>query len=239
MIRRKVLSLALLAIWLGLILLAGCAASKPTCVINAPPSGSQFREGDPVAIQSNSKDSAGVTKVELYVDGMIVASDSTPSPQASFTIIQTWRATLGSHTISVAPTMPRAESAIQPRFQFRSCPHWAPPPSSRRRFRRQFRSPRSCRQPRLPLFLLSRRIRRAVRHAQIIPHLSRTSRFPTTRPLPQGRALTKSGDSPTTAPAPGALAINSSSSVAKPCLLPQSSQCLPRYPVPLPIFWSP
>lgn len=101
MIRRKVLSLALLAIWLGLILLAGCAASKPTCVINAPPSGSQFREGDPVAIQSNSKDSAGVTKVELYVDGMIVASDSTPSPQASFTIIQTWRATLGSHTISV------------------------------------------------------------------------------------------------------------------------------------------
>lgn len=95
--------------WIGmlamLVWLVGCipAASKPTVVILSPPSGSQFYEGEDVAVQSTATDAQGVTRVELVVDGNIVRVDPSPTAQGqpSFTLIQTWRATAGAHTIIV------------------------------------------------------------------------------------------------------------------------------------------
>jgi hypothetical protein len=87
----------------SLIALAACvpAPSKPSIVINAPPSGSQFREGEDVAIQSIATDQQGVTRVELFVDGALARMDPSPSPQTQFSILQTWKAAAGTHTITV------------------------------------------------------------------------------------------------------------------------------------------
>ncbi len=78
----------------------GCAA-KPAVVITSPPSGSQFQEGQDVSVQSTSTDAQGIVRVELIVDGATVRTDSAPSPQDKFALIQTWKATQGTHTLSV------------------------------------------------------------------------------------------------------------------------------------------
>jgi hypothetical protein len=76
-------------------------AGNPKVVINAPPSGSQFLEGEDIPVQSTSTDSSGISRVELAVDTTIVRTDSAPTPQTSFTISQTWTAALGTHVIIV------------------------------------------------------------------------------------------------------------------------------------------
>lgn len=95
-------SLLMLA-WLVLILIACTVAGKPIVVIMSPPSGSQFFEGEDVAVQSSASDLNGVVRVELVVDGTVVRVDSAPSAQGqpNFTLIQTWKATPGVHTIVV------------------------------------------------------------------------------------------------------------------------------------------
>ncbi len=75
--------------------------TKPTVVIQSPASGSQFRDGESVAVQSTSTDTAGISRVELLVDGNVVDTDIPPVIQPSFTVVQTWKATAGTHTISV------------------------------------------------------------------------------------------------------------------------------------------
>jgi hypothetical protein len=89
----------------ALVWLIGCtqAASEPSVVILSPPSGSQFYEGEDVAIQSAATDAQGVVRVELVVDGNVVRVDPSPTAQGqpNFTLIQTWRATAGTHTIVV------------------------------------------------------------------------------------------------------------------------------------------
>lgn len=75
--------------------------SKPTTVITAPPHGSTYNEGDDVAVQSTSADASGVTRIELSVDGAVVRNDTPPSPQTNFSIIQNWKATQGTHTLTV------------------------------------------------------------------------------------------------------------------------------------------
>jgi hypothetical protein len=92
--------------WTSLIVMAlglliGCSASKPTVIITSPPSGSQFSEGDEVKVQSTATDSAGIDRVELLVDGVVVRSDQSPSPQVSFTLVQAWKSNAGSHIVSV------------------------------------------------------------------------------------------------------------------------------------------
>ncbi len=79
------------------------ASGRPKVVIQSPASGSIFKEGDDVPVQSTSSDPAGVVRVELMVDGQVVSSDAPPIPQgqASFSLVQKWKATSGSHTISV------------------------------------------------------------------------------------------------------------------------------------------
>lgn len=88
-----------------LVWLVGCtqAASKPTVVILSPPSGSQFYEGEEVAVQSTATDAQGVVRVELVVDGNVVRVDLSPTAQGqqNFTLIQTWRAIAGTHTLVV------------------------------------------------------------------------------------------------------------------------------------------
>ena len=78
-------------------------ASKPQIVIQSPAAGTQFREGDEVAVQSLSTDTAGVVRVELSVDGAVVRADAPPLAQGqpSFTVVQKWKATVGTHTLSV------------------------------------------------------------------------------------------------------------------------------------------
>ena len=77
--------------------------ARPNVVIQSPVSGATFKEGDEVPIQSTSSDPAGIVRVELLVDGQVVSSDAPPIPQGqvSFSLVQKWKATGGSHTLSV------------------------------------------------------------------------------------------------------------------------------------------
>ncbi len=102
---RHLLRSALLLLLVVISIISACAApnppSKPSVVITSPPSNSQFHEGDDVTIQSVSNDADGIAKVELIVDGQVARADVPPSPQATLSLIQTWRATAGSHSVVV------------------------------------------------------------------------------------------------------------------------------------------
>jgi len=78
-------------------------AAKPKTTIQSPATGAQFREGDDVIVQSISTDPVGVVRVELIVDGAVVRPDVPPiaAGQTSFTLVQKWKATAGTHTLSV------------------------------------------------------------------------------------------------------------------------------------------
>lgn len=91
------LSLGALACDLGSLV----KGDNPIAVITSPPSGSNFAEGDEIAIQSFSTDANGVARVELLVDGQVLRTDSVPPAQNQFLLIQIWQATPGLHTIIV------------------------------------------------------------------------------------------------------------------------------------------
>jgi hypothetical protein len=104
----KVVSFVILVFSLGalacdLSTLGLAQASKPKVIIVSPAAGAQFREGDDISVQSTSTDPAGITRVELAVDGVTVRTDVPPIPQGqtSFTLVQRWKATQGAHTLSV------------------------------------------------------------------------------------------------------------------------------------------
>lgn len=93
-----VLALAIL----GALLAIACSAKgKPNVIIASPANGSAFKEGQDVSVQSTSTDSKGIVRVDLFVDGAVVRSDTLSAPQASFTIVQTWKALNGPHTLTV------------------------------------------------------------------------------------------------------------------------------------------
>ncbi len=101
---KQVLYLVLPSLLAACLVVAGCSVisnSRPSVVIASPPSNSQYRGGEQVAIQSTSTDPAGIARVDLVVDGTVVRTDLPPSPQLSFTVVQTWTATPGTHSISV------------------------------------------------------------------------------------------------------------------------------------------
>ena len=91
----------LLGLIVSMVVLTACTGAKPGVVILSPAHGSQFSEGESVAVQSTATDAAGITRVELLVDGAVVRLDSAPTPQTTFTLIQTWQATGGAHTLMV------------------------------------------------------------------------------------------------------------------------------------------
>lgn len=93
-----VLALAIL----GALLAIACSAkSKPNVLIASPANGSAFKEGQDVSVRSTSTDSKGIVRVDLFVDGAVVRSDTLSTPQASFTIVQIWKAQSGQHTLTV------------------------------------------------------------------------------------------------------------------------------------------
>jgi subtilase family serine protease len=82
----------------------GGGPSKPTITITAPSSDAQFEEGDEVNVLSSADDAKGVVRVELYVDGDLYRTDSSPSAdgETSLAMVQTWQAAgVGMHTLSV------------------------------------------------------------------------------------------------------------------------------------------
>lgn len=81
--------------------------SKPTVVINSPPSNTQVQNGQATQIQSTSVDREGIVLVELIVDGQTVQSSPTPNgqPQTQFSVIQSWTPSAdGAHTVTVRAT---------------------------------------------------------------------------------------------------------------------------------------
>ncbi len=75
--------------------------SGPTAIILSPASGSEFRVGDEIAVQSTATDAVGVARVELVVDKNVVHTDAMPSARTQVTITQNWRATQGPHVLMV------------------------------------------------------------------------------------------------------------------------------------------
>lgn len=87
-----------------LVFLSACSgSSKPSVVILSPASGSEFLDGETIAFQSTATDANGVLRVELVIDNVVIRTDTTPTLQGqpSFTLIQTWKATPGNHTVVV------------------------------------------------------------------------------------------------------------------------------------------
>ena len=78
-------------------------SGKPSGGVLSPPHGSQFRAGDVVTVQSFATDSDGIARVDLFVDGLPIRSDSTPNPQGQtyFAVSQQWQAVQGTHTMTV------------------------------------------------------------------------------------------------------------------------------------------
>jgi hypothetical protein len=80
------------------------APSRPTIIISSPTSGEEFQVGEQVTILSSANDTKGVSRVELYVDGALYASDrsSNPGGDTGVAMFQTWVAEHpGPHTLSV------------------------------------------------------------------------------------------------------------------------------------------
>jgi hypothetical protein len=76
--------------------------TKPTVVILAPVSGTQVKAGETATIQSSATDVKGVTRIELWVDGLLVRSDVSPQQQPTLSVAQEWAAAvLGSHSVTV------------------------------------------------------------------------------------------------------------------------------------------
>ncbi len=95
------LSIALVALLLGC--QTPAAPTKPLITLISPPQGSVFQAGEQVAVHSSITDASGIARVELYVDGAVVAQDVPPgSPPPQFQVIQYWNAVgAGQHTLLV------------------------------------------------------------------------------------------------------------------------------------------
>jgi hypothetical protein len=87
--------------------LIGCtdsaAPAKPTIIILSPPNGSVYSVGEQVVVQSSAADASGITRVELYADGLPVNVASAPvANQTQFPVLQNWTPTTpGSHILTV------------------------------------------------------------------------------------------------------------------------------------------
>ncbi|MFX1263432.1 MAG: Ig-like domain-containing protein, partial [Promethearchaeota archaeon] len=62
---------------------------KPTVTIIAPANNSQVPVGQPTTIQVSAADAQGVTRIEVKVDGALVSTTQSPSPQGQPTLMAT------------------------------------------------------------------------------------------------------------------------------------------------------
>lgn len=84
--------------------LFGGGAGKPTVTVSSPENLTEVQVGAEVEVVSTVRDTKGVTKVELAVDGVLFSTEASPSPQGdtSWTLTQTWIATdPGTHNLTV------------------------------------------------------------------------------------------------------------------------------------------
>ncbi len=91
------------------------SAGTPTVTINSPVNGSEVVRGEEVLVQSTARDSIGVTRIELRVNGFIVNTVPSESPtgDTEFSVIQSWTpAEIGPATLEVIAY--RASVASEP-----------------------------------------------------------------------------------------------------------------------------
>lgn len=64
----------------------------PSVLINSPASGTEFEVGEEVPVQSTSTDDAGISQVELRVNGQVVRTDNPPDVETMglFALVQPW-----------------------------------------------------------------------------------------------------------------------------------------------------
>lgn len=77
---------------------------KPTVVITAPTGGGEVQLNLPVTIQATASDPSGVTRLELWVDGVKTAEAASPLTQGQSTLtasLQWVPATPGNHTLEI------------------------------------------------------------------------------------------------------------------------------------------
>lgn len=104
---RKAFLFAISLLLVASILISWCTPrppKKPKVAINSPPSGTRVDIGEELEVQSTATDEKGVNRVELWVDGALVRSDTPPSSegQRSFSVVQRWTPdTPGSHILEV------------------------------------------------------------------------------------------------------------------------------------------
>ncbi|MBI5030638.1 MAG: hypothetical protein HZB51_08930 [Chloroflexi bacterium] len=93
--------LLLLTLFMSTSACAVPTTSNPTVIILSPASGSEFREGAEIAVQSTSTDAGGVARVELVVDNVVVHADAVSPAKNQVTVIQSWQAVQGTHVLLV------------------------------------------------------------------------------------------------------------------------------------------
>lgn len=76
-------------------------ASRPAVVISSPVSGSQYSEGEETSVRSTAIDNEGITRVEFRVDGVRADPSPVPQSQATFSVVQSWKVTPGTHPVAV------------------------------------------------------------------------------------------------------------------------------------------
>jgi hypothetical protein len=101
------LSLAAVLVFV-LIGTAGCGLGAepegPEVTVTSPESFTKVQVGEGLDVVSTVTDRSGVTRVELWVDGVLYRTDPSPSPEGetSWTLVQRWRATdPGIHNLTV------------------------------------------------------------------------------------------------------------------------------------------
>ncbi|MBU0495613.1 MAG: hypothetical protein KKA73_26080 [Chloroflexi bacterium] len=81
------------------------ASGKPVVQIVSPAAGAQFPPGTTVTVQIMTADAAGIARVELLVDNVLVATNSLQQPMPTWQGALVWvAATPGAHTLLVRAT---------------------------------------------------------------------------------------------------------------------------------------
>ena len=102
-----ILAILILALVTGYFLMRGSGttvAQIPSVVITAPVNGSQVQLNRPVTVQSTASDPSGVTRMELWVDGVKIAEAASQAAQGqpTFTASLQWVPAIpGSHTLEI------------------------------------------------------------------------------------------------------------------------------------------
>ena len=80
------------------------AEARPMVLISAPAHGQQAEVGEAISVQAVARDETKVTRVELWVDGVLETSQESilPGGISPFPILATWQPlTSGTHTLIV------------------------------------------------------------------------------------------------------------------------------------------